>query len=153
MELFFDTTDSRGFGLARDVREFTEPVVGFTALERKTHAPPPLLFIWGSLIFPCILESVTQRFDYFAPDGRPLRAHLSVTLKGRDLLEDLIAGTPLESADRFKRRVFKAGETLQGIAAEEYEDSRQWRAIAQASNIDNPLTIPVGRALSIPPLT
>src|SRR5262245_29273926 len=117
MELFFDTTDSRGL---RDVREFTEPVVGFTALARKTHAPPPLLFIWGSLIFPCVLESVIQRFDYFAPDGRPLRAHLSVTLKGHDLLEDLMAGTPLESADRFKRRVFKAGETLQGIAAEEY---------------------------------
>ena len=78
---------------------------------------------------------------------------MSVTLKGRDLLEDLIAGTPLESADRFKRRVFKAGETLQGIAAEEYEDPGHWRALARANDIDNPLTIPVGRAMSIPPLT
>jgi nucleoid-associated protein YgaU len=148
MELFLDTTD-----LQRDVREFTERVVGLTALNAQTHAPPRLLFLWSSLIFPCVLESITQRFDYFGPDGRPLRARLSVTLKGHDLLEDLLVSPRLESADRTKRRLVKAGDTLQRIAAEEYGDPRQWRPIAQASGIDNPLTIQAGQALVIPPLT
>src|SRR5437660_887277 len=64
MELFFDTTD-----LQLDVRVFTGLVVGLTALNAHTHAPPRLLFFWGSLVFPCVLESVTQQFDYFHPAG------------------------------------------------------------------------------------
>src|SRR2546425_1958685 len=46
MELFFDTTD-----LGLDVRQFTELVVGLTALNPATHAPARLLFLWGSLVF------------------------------------------------------------------------------------------------------
>jgi len=147
MDLFFDTTDT---GI--DVRVFTELVVGLTSVNAKTHAPPALLFLWGSLVFPCILESVTQRYEYFNPAGMPLRARLTVTLKGFDLLESLLASIPLESADRTKRWVVKAGDTLQGVAAAEYGDPRQWRPIAEASNIDNPLRLEPGRGLTIPTL-
>ncbi|HZT32866.1 MAG TPA: hypothetical protein VFA33_23470 [Bryobacteraceae bacterium] len=147
MDLFFDSTDT-----GVDVRVFTELVIGLTAVNSETHAPPRLLFLWGSLIFPCILESVTQRFDYFNALGMPLRAKLSVTLKGYDLLESLLASIPLLSADRTKRHVFVEGETLQGIAAQEYGDPRQWRPIAEASGVDNPLTIRSGRGLTIPVL-
>jgi hypothetical protein len=147
MELFFDTTDSQ-----RDVRVFTGQVVGLTVLNVHTHAPPRLLFFWGSLVFPCVLESVTQQFDYFHPAGQPLRARLTVTFKGHDLLEDLLASLPLESADRTKHREVKEGETLQSIAAQEYNDPRQWRPIAEANDIDNPLTLTVGRGLIIPSL-
>jgi nucleoid-associated protein YgaU len=147
MELFFDTT-----ALGLDVRAFTQPVVGLTALNAQTHAPPRLLFLWGSLAFPCILESVTERFDYFNAAGLPLRARLNVTLKGNDQLTDLLASIPLESADRTKSHLVKAGETLQGIAAVEYEDPRQWRPIAEASQIDNPLLIRPGQRLTVPSL-
>lgn len=147
MDLFFDTTD-----LGVDVRVFTELVVSLTSLNAKTHAPPKLMFIWGTLIFPCVLESVTQQFDYFNAIGMPLRAKLTVSLKGSDMLEDLLSSIPLESADRTKGVVVKTGDTLQGIAAQEYEDPRKWRLIAEASDIDNPLTIQPGRALTVPPL-
>jgi hypothetical protein len=146
MDLFFDTTD-RGV----DVRAITELVVGLTSLNARTHAPPHLMFVWGTLIFPCVLESVAQHFDYFNSRGMPLRATLTVTLKGSDALEDLISSIPLESADRTKGYMVTAGDTLQSIAAREYDDPRPWRLIAQASNIDNPLTIQPGLALSIPP--
>lgn len=147
MDLFFDTTD-----IGVDVRVHTELVVGLTALNAKTHAPPRLLFLWGSLIFPCVLQSVTQKFEYFNAAGMPLRARLTVTLKGYDLLESLLASIPLESADRTKLRVVRAGDTLQSIAAEEYDDPGQWRPIAEANRIDNPLVIQAGQALRIPPL-
>jgi nucleoid-associated protein YgaU len=75
-----------------------------------------------------------------------------VTFKGNDLLQDLLASIPLLSADRTKRRVLKQGDTLQSLATQEYDDPRQWRAIAQANNIDNPLTISVGQGLIIPSL-
>ncbi len=147
MDLFFDTTDS---GI--DVRVHTELVVGLTAVNAETHAPPQLMFIWGSLIFPCILESVTQRYDYFNAAGMPLRATLSVTLKGHDLLESLLAKVPLQSSDRAKGWIVKAGDTLQSIAAREYDDPREWRAIAETNEIDNPLTVQTGERLIIPTL-
>ncbi len=148
MELFFDTTAT---GL--DVRLFTELVLVLTDINAETHAPPRLLFLWGSLAFPCVLESVTQKFDYFNASGLPLRASLSVTLKSYDLLENLLASIPLQSADRTKRRVLKEGDTLQSIAAQEYGDPRKWRPIAEANNIDNPLTIQPGQGLIIPVLS
>lgn len=148
MDLFFDSTDT---GL--DVRVFTRRVVELMAIQSETHAPPRLTFVWGSLVFPCILESVTQRFEYFNGAGMPLRARLTVTLKGYDLLENLLASIPLLSADRTKRRIVNTGETLQSIAAEEYNDPRQWRPIAEANNIDHPLEIEVGQGLIIPSLT
>ena len=148
MELFFDTTDE---GI--DVRVFTALVINLTSLNSETHAPPRLLFLWGSLIFPCVLESVTQKFDYFNALGMPLRARLNVTLKGNDTLQDLLGGIQLLSADRTKQWMFKTGDTLQKIAAQEYGDPNQWRPIARANQIDNPLTIPAGRSLKIPALT
>jgi len=145
MELFFDTTD-----LGVDVRDFTESVIALTNVNSDTHAPPRLLFVWGALVFPCVLESVTQRFEYFNPQGIPLRARLTVSFKGYDLLTDLLSSVPLLSADRAKRRAVKSGDTLQGIAAQEYDDPRRWRAIAEANNINNPLTLPVGQGIVIP---
>lgn len=153
MELFFDTTGSQFEVQGRDVRDFTKQVVDLTVPNAQTHAPPRLLVMWNSLVFPCVLESVTQRFDYFDAEGKPLRARLNVTFKEFELPETLLASTPLESADRTKRRVPKEGDTLQSIAAQEYDDPRLWRAIAQANNIDNPLTISVGQGLIIPSLT
>ena len=148
MELFFDTTN-----LGIDVRLYTGLVLNLTSPNGETHAPPRLLFIWGSLIFPCVLESVTQTFDFFNTLGMPLRARLNVTLKGHDTLEDLLGSHQLLSADRTKQWIFKKGDTLQKIAAQEYGDPNKWRPIAEANNIDNPLTIPVGRALKVPALT
>jgi nucleoid-associated protein YgaU len=148
MELFFDTTH-----LGIDVRLHTGMVLNLTSLNSETHAPPPLLFVWGSLIFPCVLESVTQTFDFFNALGMPLRARLNVTLKEHETLEDILGSNQLLSADRTKQWLFKKGDTLQRIAAQEYGDPNKWRPIAEANNIDNPLTIAVGRALKVPALT
>ena len=76
-----------------------------------------------------------------------------MTLKGNETLQDLLGSTQLLSADRTKQWIFKPGDTLQKIAAKEYGDPNQWRPIARANNIDNPLTIPAGQALKIPALT
>jgi len=147
MDLFFDTTQT---GL--DVRLHTGLVIGLTDIDPETHAPPELLFLWGSLVFPCVLESVTQQFGYFDPFGLPLRAQLSVTLRGADSLASLVASIPLQSPDRAKGRVAVAGDTLQGIAAQEYADPRQWRVIARASGLDDPLAIVPGLRLTVPAL-
>jgi len=147
MELFFDTTDT---GL--DVRTRTAAIVNLTGIQPLTKAPPRLLLLWGSLIFPCVLTSVTQHYEYFNSLGMPLRARLSVEFKGNEKLDTLIAELPLPQIDQTVRYVAKSGDTLQSIAAKQLNDPGKWRLIAQANGIDNPRIVHQAVQLSIPRL-
>jgi len=46
----------------------------------------------------------------------------------------------------------RRGDTLSGIAAQEYLDPAQWRPIALANDLDDPLRLPVGRPIRVPRL-
>jgi len=145
MELLFDTTDT-----GADVRIRTAAISNLTQPHVRTHAPPRLLLLWGSLAFPCVLISVRQHFDYFNALGMPLRARLTVEFKGNDTLESMIAAAPLALIDQVTRYIVKNGDTLQGIAAALFEDSTKWRDIATANNMDDPRSISVGVRIEIP---
>ena len=145
MSLFFDTTD-----LGIDVRAHSGLVSGLTRLRPQTHRPPRLLFVWGSLAFAGVLESVVERFGQFNPAGLPLRAELGVVLRGDDTVAALLAAVPLESSDKVKSHQVVAGETLASIAAAEYDDPRAWRLIARANRITDPLHLAAGARLTLP---
>lgn len=148
MELLVDTTDSPGM----DARVLTLPLTGLMDVRRETHAPARLLFLWGSLAFPCVLDSLTQRFVQFTPVGTPVRCQLSVTLREDQTLAELVAGTPLESPDRTKTHLMRDGDSLPRLAAEHYDDPTLWRVIATANAIDDPLHVTTGTVLILPPL-
>ena len=80
MELFLDTYEAHSEGSAvlneagSDVRDLTRKVTDLMSIDRTTHAPPVLLFVWGSLSFTCVLARATQKFIMFRPDGTPVRA-------------------------------------------------------------------------------
>ena len=57
----------------------------------------------------------------------------------------------LMSSDLTKVWVVKGRDTLPAIAAAEYGDARQWRAIAEANDIDDPLMLVPGTRLVLPP--
>jgi len=76
MELFFDTYEARS-----DVRQVVRRIIALLQKETTTQAPPILLVSWGSLQFKCVLESASQRFILFLPDGTPVRARMNVTFK------------------------------------------------------------------------
>jgi len=145
MELFFDTTDS-----GRDVRGRTAAIVALTEPEPITQSPPRLLFLWGSLAFPCLLVSVRQTFDYFDAQGQPLRATLTVEFKGHRPVESLLSALPLAGSAQTSRYVLKVGDTLQGVAANLLGDPRRWREVARANGIDDPRALPAGLPLQIP---
>ena len=80
----------------------------------------------------------------------PLRARLQVEFKGYDDLSTFIAKVPLPFIAELGNYLVKGGETLAQIAAEHYQDPRQWRRIAEANGIDNPLALAAGTKLRIP---
>jgi nucleoid-associated protein YgaU len=134
LELFFDTTDEQGMGEeAVDVRTRTAPFYELVKLQPRTHAPPRLRFHWGSLNFKAVIESVRQQFTLFNPLGRPLRATLSVVFREYKTLDEQLAELNLQSSDHTRRVVARAGQTLAQLAADVYDDPREWRRIADAN--------------------
>jgi nucleoid-associated protein YgaU len=91
-----------------------------------------------------------QRFTMFLPEGIPVRATLSVTLKEYREVKIQVQEIDPHSADLTKRWVVTRGDSLWSIAAKEYGVSADWRLIAEANNIDNPRILKPGQELVIP---
>jgi phage tail-like protein len=68
-------------GRDADVQQLTAPVASL--LSRRA-----VLFEWGSFRFIGELTALEEEFDMFAPDGRPLRASLALTLTGDARIPD-----------------------------------------------------------------
>jgi nucleoid-associated protein YgaU len=157
LEFFFDTTTEPG-GMgenAVDVRTRTRGFYELGKMQPGTHAVPRIRLTWGKgLSFTAIVESVQQTFTLFNPNGIPLRATLSVSFREYKTLEEQIKELKLESSDHTKQRLVRRGDTLSGIAAEEYADPGAWRHIANANlaTIRNPRRLAPGMVLAIPPI-
>lgn len=147
MELFFDTSEEK-----TDVRDYTTKVETLMLVNAQEHRPPILRFSWGSLSFDCVLEDLVQRFTLFGNDGTPLRAICKVVFKEYATAATQLSETRRESADHTKRMALREGETLSALSAREYNDSRKWRAIADANNIDDPENLEAGTIVELPPL-
>ena len=67
------------------MREKTAIVEKYIKPKKKgKHTPPKLRFHWNQLIIEGIAENITIDFDHFAPDGTPLRAKVSLSIKEQD---------------------------------------------------------------------
>ncbi|MFZ0318997.1 MAG: LysM peptidoglycan-binding domain-containing protein [Candidatus Sulfotelmatobacter sp.] len=169
LDLFFDSTESGMDDNATSVTELTDQFYQLVKIDGTTHAPPICFFSWGADFpgqrsyistgsqlrngFQCVVESVRQRFTLFSPQGVPLRATLTVSLKEYKTLSEQIAEINFQSADHTQTHVVQIGETLSQIANDAYNDPTQWRAIADQNSILDPLQLTPGAILEIPPLT
>jgi nucleoid-associated protein YgaU len=164
-DLFFDSTEAGTGATAEAVTAKTDAFYDLVKIEGDRHAPPIILFAWGGDAFPghraadsqqrhgfkAVVESVRQRFSYFSSLGLPLRATLTLTLREYKTLDQQIQELHLRSPDHTKAHVVRAGETITRIAERTAGDPRDWRRIAAANGIDDPLALPPGQRLLVPP--
>jgi LysM repeat protein len=151
IDLFFDSYDTP-FVAKRDVRRQTERIVRLMDIESETHAPPVLWVNMASLNLRCVLSRVSEHFTMFIPSGVPVRARLGCTfIETRDATQEAKAAN-LQTADFSKVHTVTSGETLSEIAAALYRDPAQWRPIAIANQIADPLSIEPGQTLRVPAL-
>jgi nucleoid-associated protein YgaU len=149
LELLFDTYD-----IGVDVRLLTGQVEKLTTVRGhgSLHRPPICKLLWGAqgVFFEGVLTSLTQSFNLFLSVGTPVRARLDCTftewISGR--LEGLLQNK--QSPDVAKTHVVRRGDSLSAIAAAEYGDPAQWRPIARANGITDPLALEPGAVLTIP---
>jgi hypothetical protein len=156
VELLFDTADAPG----KDVRVVGEKLLKM--MESGGGSPPKVTFTWGSMgTFKAFARSLAIRYTHFTPDGTPIRAHASLTLVQTDKAQDGSSGaggTPgggnptTRGISGARAHVVREGDSLPSIAFGAYGDATQWRPIAEANDIDDPLRLRRGSSLTIPVL-
>jgi hypothetical protein len=167
LDLFFDTTESGMGRNATSVTTHTDRIYELTKIEPDAHAPPVCAFLWNRSFpgadvsdavgnqrrtdFQCVVESVKQKFTLFSPEGVPLRAVLTVTLREYKTLDEQHDQLNLNSPDRTQVHVLTDGEDLWSVAAQHYRRPGSWRAIARENLIDDPRRVTPGRLLEVPP--
>ena len=154
MSLVFDTYES-----GVDVRQKTKQVAQLAEVKEGKDRPPLCTVFWGGdgvpftgLPFQGVVESLTQKYTLFSPDGTPVRATVEIQFKAVESPEKQLqrtkrkTGSPLQA----KSRVIRQGDSLWGIAAEEYGSAAKWRSIAQANGIVNPRRLEPGQTILVP---
>ncbi|MBQ3842592.1 MAG: hypothetical protein II820_07860 [Ruminiclostridium sp.] len=134
---------------SNDITETLERLSDLTIIDGEGHEPPSVEFIWGATDFIGYAESVVTTYLMFDQSGKPLRATVDLTLRGTNgfICEEQ---SPYQSPDRTKARIMTEDNSIWNIAKNEYGDVREWRRIADANGIMNPLDIPVGEVLRVP---
>jgi Contractile injection system tube protein len=152
LDLMLDTYNNAD-EVKTDLRtEYIEPLEKLMDLDSDMHAPPPCQVLWGSLDFKGFVESMKKKYTLFASDGTPVRGKVTLKLKEYISLDEQINEASLASPDRRKLFKMRDGDNIWQMAYRAYGDSGQWRAIANANNIDDPLKLEAGRDLIIPVL-
>jgi hypothetical protein len=158
MELLVDSYERHQSGsqapvpAGSDVRALTRRITALLDIDPATHAPPLLLFSWGSLAFRCVLAKVSERFVMFLPSGVPVRARLEVSFSEFTNADFEAKETKRETADYSRVHVVAEGETLSGIAGEVYRNPALWRPIAIRNGLADPRRLEVGLSLQVPQL-
>lgn len=156
MDLRFDTTVdgtpvTKHTGKILKLME-VDPNLPGTDLERNNARPPTVTFHWGDLhSFRAVVSDIRLSFTYFSSGGVPLRAEIQLELRQYESSDALGPQNPTSGTPKPSRvhRV-QPGETLDRISARYYGDATQWRRLAQANNVEDPLALHPGDLLDIP---
>ncbi len=168
VDLFFDVTrqtggDDQDRSKIKDVRELTARVEEFmrpageegqgnggTGDDNETQ--PNVRFVWGSFQYDGVITRMKEDLEFFDPEGRPLRATVSISLSGQKPKpsgmeeESNLSGRPEagESGPDPEEPPPGAentnGTPLQQLAGEVGAQAN-WKAIAARNDIDNPRAI------------
>jgi hypothetical protein len=168
MNLLFDVTLAGSSISTGDVRDLTAPLWRLAESSQKAgsyNSPPICRFVWGkSWNIPGIVWSIAERLEYFTKDGMPRRSFLRLLF--RRVLEDQHPRS-LGSSSQYKvsgqtqgfQEYGKETESYEVISGERpdqigysfYDDPAMGRAVMLYNNIDDPLRIPPGTILDLPP--
>lgn len=159
VQLWFDATQGgEGGDRVDDVRRLTQQVIYFikgkpAKGDASKFLPPGVRFTWGSINFKGLIDSIEETIDFFSPEGKPLRATISMSLSQQAILisdfGNAAPGAGLPRAPGTSPMTpAGAGSTLQGLAAAAGA-SADWQGIAAANGIDNPRLLVPGQLLNL----
>lgn len=120
--------------------------------------PPAVRFLWGSFQFDGMMDSLEESIELFSPEGRPLRASVSVALSQQKITAwtfreagATAAGAPGRPPGTTPLVQAPQGAALQRLASAPgaAPGAGGWQEIAAANGIENPRLIEPGRLIDL----
>ena len=155
LSLLLDTTVKRpDQSNSKTVAQLADSIM--KAFHGAGRAPKFMKFSWGAVHLPEAAPiELAIRYAQFKPNGEPIRAFVDLELaQAKDNTTAFTGQNPTTRALRgmHVHRV-KDGDSLPLIAYRHYGDATQWREIADANGISNPMKLRRGTELTIPRLS
>jgi len=156
LQLWFDVNQPVPEGMAQesDVRKLTQKVAYYITPQEDgdTLVPPAVRFIWGSFQFDGMMESLEESLELFSPEGRPLRASMTLGLSQQRITkfafrEARAAGRGSSVGSRPLAQA-SGGSSLQALAAAAGQGA-DWQSIAAANGIENPRRLDPGQLIDL----
>ncbi len=148
--LWFDTSEE---GKQADVRTKTNQLLQLTLKGQGHKGPPTVRLVWGQFkTFRCVVTGVEIEYRLFLPTGIPVRAQATLHLKQAADGESgkLPFQNPSTRTEPRKTHRVQEGDRLDYLAYVEYGDAGQWREIAEANGLEDPLDLAPGQLLILP---
>lgn len=142
LKLYFDTYQD---GPAADpVTKYTDTLFYLMSVEANDNKEPPTVeFKWGTFIFKGWIQSLKVNFTLFDIHGSPVRATADITMTEKP------GDAPTPGSNWTGTTVRKtADSSVIGVVAQ-FTDPSNYRAVAAANNIDNPLKVKNGTVVKI----
>lgn len=156
LQLWFDVSAPVPEGMSKetDVRKLTQKVAYFITPKEEgdTLVPPAIRFIWGSFQFDGIMEGLEESLEFFSPEGRPLRASMTLNLSQQRITKfafrDARGGASAPSLGSRPLAQAGGGMSLQGLASA-LGKGADWQSIAAANGIENPRNLQAGALIDL----
>ncbi|GIJ31488.1 CIS tube protein [Micromonospora sediminimaris] len=173
LDLLFDIDFAEGQVRPTDVRTLTRPLwmlAENSAVEHGWLRPPLVRMVWGKTWnVPGVIVAVAERFDAFTATGSPRRSWLRLKLvrvaedarhAEEGFAEELSAaqtptaapGTAVVAAGDGTATADTSGVRFDLLAHDALGSPLRWRLLAEHNRITDPLAVPAGTALAVPPL-
>lgn len=83
VSLFFNTLEKLNQSSYEDVRKYVGQLYPYTnSAPDNSHTLEQIYFFWGSIAVAGILTGMEVRYTMFAPDGKPVRAQVELSITG-----------------------------------------------------------------------
>jgi hypothetical protein len=173
LQLWFDASAPKPVANRNDndVRKLTQKVAYYITPKAGQSAnqfvPPGVRFIWGSFQFDGMMDSLEESLEFFSPDGRPLRASVSIALSQQKITAFTFrpttppaanppgaggpgagAGAPAAPAGTAPLTQAPAGSTFQGLA-DQAGRGGDWQVAASLNGVENPRLLQAGAVFDL----
>ena len=120
--------------------------------KKTTKRPPKITFDYGGFKFVGVAKNLSVQYTLFTQQGVPIRADVKLSLMQCDPKQEKGQNPTTLGEGGLGAHVVRDGDSLASIAHQVYGDPTQWRRIAEANGVDDPLRLRSGRTLSVPRL-
>ncbi|WP_422740459.1 hypothetical protein ACN263_15170 [Micromonospora sp. WMMD729] len=173
LDLLFDVDFVQAQARPTDVRMLTRPLwmlAENSAAEHGWLRPPLVRLVWGKTWnVPGVIVAVAERFDAFTGAGSPRRSWLRLKLvraaetadqAQAGFAEELAAastpaaapGSAVVAAGDGATEPGHAGVRFDLLANDALGSPLRWRLLAEHNRITDPLAVPAGTTLAVPPV-